>query len=675
MSRLEERIRYLIASGQLPDLSAEQFELLRRLEQHGVLEHAGDPSRFLVDPGNAENAWLRKPVSPHEFLCDAYYAGEFAVPGRGLYAKLREDFATVFNTERPVSEVVFTGAIGNGKSYFVAWCMFYELYLLSCLRDPHRYCGIEVGTPIVLLNLSVTGTQARGSIYYYLDQLVRRSPYFRDNFPANPSVRTMLRFPKGIEYLSGNSSAFSAIGKNVVAGAVDEANFLVSASRSAHEKLVGEMSHALHLYLELSDRVLSRFLFAKSEAGFRGRIFIVSSALFADDFISAHVKKDEFRRWPDGDMLVLNYAHWEVRDQDLYDGQTFRVVVGTASAPSMLLPDDAVAPPDAEIVRVPKIYFPRFRSDVGTALRNIAGRTTFGLNLHFDPRWIDACLTGVDFDGYPIVQPDEFNDPNGVLFDDATVNRFVESLTVEVPIVENGRRVVVRRPRRAPSVPRAVHFDYALSNDTAGFAMSYIAGWSQVPPHGRVPLMVTEAVLWVVPPPGGQIRYETFRNLMYQLRDAGFVFCSVTFDQYQSVDTQQILEAHGFPVDALSVDKDLAPYESLRAYASENRWRGPANITLKRELKKLERVLDRGKIKIDHPAVDLGNPRAEKGSKDSADAVAATAWSLLKKAEMGGEPVPAVAFGRAKDDPSLSRFRPEDEWILPAHLRRPPDGR
>lgn len=668
-----QRVEWLIRTGQLPELSAEQLALIDRLEQSGVLEDVASADRVVRSKEDAAATWLRTPPTPMQFLTDPYYAGEYAAYRRGLYPKLREDFCKVFDGEIPVTEVCFSGSIGNGKSFFIGWCMAYQLCLLSCLRDPHLYCGIERGTPIVLLNLSVTGAQAKGSIFHYVKMIVDASPYFRDNFTRDRRVQSQLVFPNEIYYQSGSSSAFSAIGRNVIAGAIDEANFLVSSSRKAHEKAAGEAQHAMHLYLELSDRVISRFLF--SGPGFRGRVFMASSSLFADDFMSAHVRKNEFRRWPEGDLYVMNYAHWEVRDPADYSGETFRVVVGSATTPPMLLPDDAPTPSDAEVVVVPAIYRTRFRSDVHTALRNIAGRVTFGLNLFLDPRWVDSALQDTDFFGVDLRMPEGISDASGVVLEREVIAAVVDYLTFEFPVFENGRRVLLRRPRRDPSAPRFIHFDQSVSEDAAGVAMSYVAGHREIEGIGRLPLIVTELALNVVAPAGGQIRLEAFRELCYALQGAGYRLGVVSFDSYQSVDSIQILQAHGFNVEPVSVDRDMAAYDVLRGALRDGRWRAPRHPVLSRELRKLERVISKSKkMKIDHPLVDLGNPRGEKGSKDVADAVAGSLSTLMAKQDLGGPFSPAASVARPVAPRGGQWANPMDNWILPEHLRPSDDG-
>ncbi len=108
------------------------------------------------------------------------------------------------------------------------------------------------------------------------------------------------------------------------------------------------------------------------------------------------------------------------------------------------------------------------------------------------------------------------------------------------------------------------------------------------------------------------------------MRRHGFNIAQVSYDGFQSVDSRQILQRQGFRTKLVSVDRDLAAYETLKELINTGRLRMPDYEPLKRELRSLEIIRGR---KVDHP------PR---GSKDVADSVAG-AVSEAVRAWGGGE--------------------------------------
>jgi hypothetical protein len=119
-------------------------------------------------------------------------------------------------------------------------------------------------------------------------------------------------------------------------------------------------------------------------------------------------------------------------------------------------------------------------------------------------------------------------------------------------------------------------------------------------------------------------------------------------DGWQSVDSLQILEAHGIETDRVSTDLDEGPWRTLRDLAYEDRLRGYKDPLLVTELAGLSK-LPNGKI--DHPA---------DGSKDVADAVACACDGAIV---LGGS-----------EDPSGARAYLSAEWPLPQPVEEMPAG-
>ena len=98
----------------------------------------------------------------------------------------------------------------------------------------------------------------------------------------------------------------------------------------------------------------------------------------------------------------------------------------------------------------------------------------------------------------------------------------------------------------------------------------------------------------------------------------------ISYDGFQSRESIQILRKTGIRAEAISVDRNLEPYEYLRSALYQGRLAMVDSEPLRLELAQLE--LDAKRDKVDHP------PR---GSKDVADAVcgavyAASRWRSIR---------------------------------------------
>ncbi len=151
---------------------------------------------------------------------------------------------------------------------------------------------------------------------------------------------------------------------------------------------------------------------------------------------------------------------------------------------------------------------------------------------------------------------------------------------------------------------RYVHVDLGLRRDACGVAMAKV-----VTEAGR-PVAVVELMHRIAAPARGEVDLAQVRELILALRARGFPIAQVSYDGWQSADSQQILRRHGLQVATVSVDRDTGAYETLKELAYDGRLRMYAYEPLLRELRRLELV--RG-VKVDHPPG---------GSKDVADAVA-----------------------------------------------------
>jgi hypothetical protein len=175
---------------------------------------------------------------------------------------------------------------------------------------------------------------------------------------------------------------------------------------------------------------------------------------------------------------------------------------------------------------------------------------------------------------------------------------------------------------------RYVHVDLGLSRDACGFAMAHkpVPGClcyegKGAPPNPKAKKVVLDLCGRFLPGPSGEINFESVRQLIRDLQDRGFNIKGggVTFDGWQSVDSQQTLKREGYRTATLSVDRDLVAHDTLQELINTDELSFYDLPVLIKEAGQLQ--LRKGS-KVDHPAG---------GSKDVVDAVAAAVFQAYRK--------------------------------------------
>jgi hypothetical protein len=106
-------------------------------------------------------------------------------------------------------EAVLTGAIGTGKSTIALFTTAYQLYVLSCLKDPHGLFNLDPSSEIVFAFQSLTKDLAESIDYERFRAMLTDSPYFNQHFPFNKKIKSEMVFPNRIVVrpLSGDVNA------------------------------------------------------------------------------------------------------------------------------------------------------------------------------------------------------------------------------------------------------------------------------------------------------------------------------------------------------------------------------------------------------------------------------------------------------------------------------------
>lgn len=556
------------------------------------------------------NPWKWEMVSPEEFLTNPYYCGVDPKTGIGvattMYPKLREDFIKIHDRKgeyRNLQEVVLTGSIGWGKSFFMEMGILWNLYLLSCLKSPQSYYGLERGSRIGIIIISVTEQQGLKNIFTVVKDMIGRIPYFQERFMYNKKKATeSLLFPNNIEIFPASSSHSSNIGLHIFSAALDEANFFKKVKNSARsESGSGIFDAARTLYRSLRRRLDSRF--AKYDK-LPGIFYIGSSRVYPNDFTSEIIVELEERNkaaLERGELkyaYIMDYNQWEV-NRGAYSEEEFQVEIGELNRRSRIL--QHYDTPVGRVINVPMSFYDSFVADIDNAIRDIAG---YGIHA---------------------IQP-FIGDKDKIfqLFENNLDEIFSKNTVTLSPKTEYLQSEYITKRNENRTVPRYIAIDIGINNDRFGFAMGYISGYNYIEREyfdnetqqlktikERQPTCVVELVLEIIPEEEfGEVELARVRWLIYKLIKYGYNIRRCSTDGFQSKDMQQQLKRQGIKVEYISMDKTPEPYETFRTALYDGRIECIYHPKLELELNELER--NYGRNKIDHPAM---------GSKDLSDAV------------------------------------------------------
>jgi hypothetical protein len=250
------------------------------------------------------------------------------------------------------------------------------------------------------------------------------------------------------------------------------------------------------------------------------------------------------------------------------------------------------------VKRIPVEFRSEFEHDLLSAIRDIAGASTFALH----PFLVNTAAVARAF------------------------GRRASILSLERTDFVSSRPVIYPRRIERPDEPRLAHVDLAVSGDSAGIAIGHVDRFVEVARGEGVaeilPHVSFDAILEVAPPRDGEIELESIRCLFYRLKELGMNLKWISFDTFQSRDSMQLLRQNGFVTGPQSVDADSMPYDVTKTALYDGRVAAPAHARAQAELVRLERDPRTGKI--DHPP---------NFSKDCADAMAGVVFGLSYRRE------------------------------------------
>lgn len=554
------------------------------------------------------------PVTISEFLHNRDYLGNALYDPSGRFTlfpyweeKLKEIFPT--NTTTRYNTIVFTGAIGLGKSTIAVICLLYMLYRLLCLKDPYLYYGMQPIDKISISLMNNTLDNAKGVALDKLNQMILSSKWFMSHGEMKGISNFNYTPEKHIELITASSNN-QIIGRALFCNFTDEINFaLVSDVAKAKAR-------AKTLISQIDSRMRSRFL----RGTYLPTLNIIASSKnseqsFLEEYITTKKKNESTT------TLIVDEPQWVV-DNRKDTKEKFYVAVGNKFLANELLPVNAPKELIEEyrakgytMLQVPMGYRENFEDNIDGALTDIAGIATASSTKYISGvRWNEIKTARYENPfTKEIIEVGTAKDDISQYYDFFDLNKVTPELKMK---------------------PLYIHLDMSKKGDKTGIAGVYVVGKKpKVEGEDATKEMFYRVAfnVSIKAPKGYEISFDKNRIFIRWLREQGFNIKGISCDTYNSAQVQQQLIRDGFDVKTISVDridtqtKICLPYSYLKSCIYDRRLEVYKECDfLTEEVLGLERESDGH---IQHPE------GGTQGSKDAIDAVCGALFNASQNTE------------------------------------------
>jgi len=590
-----------------------------------------------------ENLWRvdyrRRPPTMEEFLVHPEYLGTMMHPDNpgGIWPAWFRILCDEFDRDSLLHNVVLTGALGTGKTTVMVVILLYRICLLLLLKRPAEMFGQGTGTPLYFVIISVTREAAQQTAFTQARNLMAASSFFRQMAGIGLAgvsscrdielARANQNETQTLVHLTSGSRPQHMIGRSIIGVGFDEGNYRLEKNQD---------TSAFEIYEAMRNRLISRL---KTRGGHLSGITIIASSARDESSLTEQIRLEIDAADTPREQRVIQKAIFEVKPIPAESlKQFFKVTYGQANQEPVLLPGifdstgnqisefpSATCVPTApgkKTVCVPTIYQEAFQRNCRQALQDICGISCGGSGRLF-PTMIDVdqCL---ELSKQAKVPRTWKQDELSISSEDK--NNIWDFLDHASFLIKQGGRVV---PLRHPDRMRYVHIDLATQT-FAGIAICHLCDPQTISglvrdgeafSESRV-IVEYDFILAITPGKTKPINFEKIQKFFLWLKtQCGFKFGLVTADQYQSDMPLQMLEAKGFAVGRLSIDRDKTAYRQWRAAFEERRIRLALNNRMYYEASQL---MEYDK-KYDHPP---------KGTKDVTDAAAGAYLNAVNSNEV-----------------------------------------
>ena len=510
---------------------------------------------------------IREVLPFKKWVNDTYYAGADA---EKIYPYWKNFLSEVFDSGKNITEAILAGSIGTGKTTASLYGIMYKLYVLSCYENTAGLFNLMVTSKIAMMYFTLNLKQAEKLGYGQLKNMIDSVPYFKDNFPRFTKINSKLQFPENIEITYGSRTEHS-IGLNLIASLLDEANFF-DGNNSTDE---ATLSSVYELYSSVVARGRSRYM----HNGWNHSIcFLVSSSTHKGSFTENRIaegRKDNFAH-----MMVATPRLWDVKPPGTYSDERFYVFGGTDAMDPIIintiydlnnvrnsleleqldinstLEEACIATinelEDELIIPIPIDFRKDFENDILKALQDIAGYST---------------------------------SPSGFLFSSKpTYHKCIDEnyrhpfIKEEIELSTNTDTQIWDYLIRGYDFkdklnPHFISVDASTKSDSTGISMVHLKDIKSDKFGNVIPIIQVDFMLRITPPMKPyEIDISKIREFIRYLRDTLAInVYGVSYDQYASVESLQLLIKQGFNAIKQSVIRSDAPHKDLVHLITEQR--------------------------------------------------------------------------------------------------------
>lgn len=585
------------------------------------------------------------PVDIETFLTDDRYLG---IPSKSIdgkskvypfwMKKLKELYPDNIHTS--VNTFIASGARGLGKSETcVNYIMCYELYRDMCLKNPLDYYHLKKTDKVVYALMNIKLALAEEIAIDKFQNTVKQSPWFMQR--GYLTGRTTKIWQPNDDYMIDikiGSQSDDLIGLPVRFCFCDEVSF------QRNQDIDKQKRKAIDMIDTALGGMLTRFMVNGKN---KSLLCLASSKRSDKSFLEEHIKT-KLANEPDN-VMIIDEPVWNVKPEGTYSKEKFTIAVGNKFLVSQIIEDDKefeYIKKGYTIIHPPVSLKAQFLDDMDRSLCDFAGISSTELSKYISGNAVNDCINRQRKN--PFVK-DILEIGNGK--DDKLQYKDFFDLSVI--------------PKDMMLKPLFVHLDMSISGDMTGIAGTWIKGKkpSQDKDQQEKDLFFQLAFsVSIKAPKGRQVSFEKNRNFIRWLREVGFNVKEVTTDSFQSYDLRQQLQAEGFNVNMLSVDRVgqnhiCEPYQFFKNVIFEQRVDMYESKTLIEEIVNLERNINTGKV--DHP---------EGFRKDVCDAFCGSMYTASKYAEEYaynyGETYDLLLGSNTEDNLTNSMFKEQRQMII-----------
>lgn len=470
------------------------------------------------------------------------------------YALMASEWGSYWDPIQLQNFICLQWAKGSGKDHICRIGSLRVCYLLNCMHDPLTYYGMPSQDTIHVLNVASSSNQAQQAFFMPMSRAVKRGWFADKCEPKQNSIS----WEKNVECISGHSDAESQEGLNILLGIADEIDAF-----KTKEEIERYRGRGLREPVKSAEAILKMMRTSSSTRfpdvyknvrisypRFKGSTIQRLTRLARDDI---KAKGDKSRHYVSGPLCT-----WEVNPR----------VKGKEDFAEDYAEDESMARGmyecDPQLAQE-NLYFTNLdawaaaeyhRDDQPLEIQYLWENNAWQVRFHFAP-WLTP--------------------------------------------IEGARY--------------ALHGDIAINGDRAGIAMSHVKSWKEgdlitEDERGRevkiptsLPLIKTDFVASFeadlhAPNAPREVQVRWYRQLLWELQRRGFYVARYTFDQFQSTDSQQIIELAGVETDTVSMDRNDLPWKSLRDVVYDGRLEIQYREQLRAEIFALGRT---SQGKVDHP--------------------------------------------------------------------------